>query len=180
MTAEPRARLTRSLLLVILTVALVTAPVFLIAEGVEEAHVWRIVASNGVTALLCAGLLLLVKRGRTGLAGSILVFGLLALVMSLAWTNGEPVHVNVVNFVLVTLLASVLLGRRALVGVGLVAAAWLCAIAWKQAEPGAERDLTEARFESIVQFLPTFLVIVVILWLRERPAASSATSQTSA
>jgi hypothetical protein len=41
----------------------------------------------------------------------------------------------------------------------------LCGIAWKQAE-GTGEALLEARFEPIAQFLPTFVVIVLILWLR--------------
>jgi hypothetical protein len=45
----------------------------------------------------------------------------------------------------------------------------MVAIAWRQAPvaPGAEP--LEARCESIAQFLPTYLVIVFVLWLAARP-----------
>ena len=68
-------------------------------------------------------------------------------------------HVNVVNFTFVTVLAGVLLPRPPLLGVGLFGAAVLVAIAWRQG------DLLEARLEPVAQFLPTYLVILGILWL---------------
>ena len=49
--SDPRARLTRALVLVVLGAALLTAPVFLLAEELDRAHVLRVLASNGVQAL---------------------------------------------------------------------------------------------------------------------------------
>ena len=95
-----RQRLTRTLVLVVLAAAVLTAPVFL-------------------------------------LAARLLVFGLLALVGALAWTNNESVHVNVVNFVLVTVLAAALLDGGGLLLVAVPAACLMVAIAWKQAAPAA-------------------------------------------
>jgi hypothetical protein len=165
---DPRLRLTRTLVLVVLAAAVLTAPVFLLAEELDGEHALRVLASNGVCAALCAGLLALLRRGRVELAARLLVFGLLALVGALAWTNGEDVHVNVVNFVLVTVLAATLLEPGGLLLVAVVAAGLMVAIAWRQALPAAGEELTEARLESIVQFLPTFAVVVLVLWLRER------------
>jgi hypothetical protein len=166
--AGARGRLTRQLLLLVLFAALATAPLFCFAEGFEARHLWRVVGSNGGAALLCLVLLRVLRGGRVALVGRLLVFGLLALVASLAWSNGEDVHQNVVNFVLVTLLASVLLGRRALLLVAPVAALVMAAIAWRQARAAPGEELLEARFESIAQFLPTYAVITLVLWLRER------------
>ncbi|MCK6447486.1 MAG: hypothetical protein L6Q99_13935 [Planctomycetes bacterium] len=165
---DSRLRLVRALLWIILAAAVLTAPVFLFAESFDREHVVRVALSNGLAALLCAGPLAWSRRGHAEAIGRVLVFGLLALVASLAWTNGEDVHVNVVNFVLVAVLASVLTERRILLGVACVSAAAMCAIAWKQAVPPAGEELFEARLESIAQFLPTYAVIVLVLALRER------------
>jgi hypothetical protein len=169
---ESRHRLTRALVLLVLVAALVTAPVFLVAEELDREHVLRVLASNGVCAALCGGLLVALRRGHVAATARALVFGLLAIVAALAWSNGEPVHVNVVNFVLVTVLASALLGRGALLLVGVLASGAMLAIAWRQ--PGAGEELMEARFEAIVQFLPTYAVIVFTLWLTHaRPSANA-------
>lgn len=160
-----RSKLTRTLVLVILAAALLSAPAYLFAEGFQTRYLFRVALSNGTCALFCIGLLALLRTGRGELAAQLLVFGLLALVGSLAWTNGEGVHVNVVNFVLVTVLAGVLLPRPALFGVALVAASLMVGIAWKQTGGRVGEELMEARLESIVQFLPTYAVIVTILAL---------------
>lgn len=171
---DPRYRLTRALVLLVLFAALLTAPVFLFAEEFDRTHVLRVLASNGVCVAFCLGLLALLKRGHVELTARVLVFGLLAIVGALAWTNGEGVHVNVVNFVLVTVLAATLLGRAQLVTVGVLAAAAMIAIAWRQAIPKEGEALAEARVESIVQFLPTYLVIVLVLWMRAGTRADDA------
>lgn len=173
-TIDPRALLTRRLLQVVLVAAVATAPVFLFAEEFEPRHLGRVAASNGGAALLCLLLLKVLQKGHVAAVGRTLVFGLLALVAGLAWTNGEEVHQNVVNFVLVTLLASVLLGRRTLLVVAALAALVMCAIAWKQAHAAVGEGLFEARFESIAQFLPTYAVITLVLWFREGGAERDA------
>lgn len=166
--------LTRDILRLVLVAALVTAPVFLFAEGVSWGHVWSVAASNGVCAVLCAALLVLLRRGHVEGVALALVLGLLGLVSALAWTNGEPVHVNVVNFVLVTVLAGVLLPRRILLGVGIICASVLVAIAWKQGVGAGGEELLESRLEPVAQFLPTYLVLLFVLWFsagaaREQP-----------
>ena len=158
-------RLTRALVWLVLLAALVTAPVFLVAEQFDREHVMRVLASNGVCVVFCAGLLAVLNRGHVQWTARILVYGLLGIVGSLAWTNGEGVHVNVVNFVLVTVLAGVLLERRALIVVGATSAALMAAIAWRQTVAPPGEELSEARLESMVQFLPTYAVIVLVLWL---------------
>lgn len=162
--------LTTALVRLILVAAVATAPVFLFGEGFEAKYIWRVAASNGLCVVLCLGLLALIKRGRVELAGTLLVYGLLALVGTLAWVNGEPVHVNVINFTLVAVLASVIATSRDLLIAGGLAALEMVAIAWRR--PAAYvpegKDLAEMRFESIVQFLPTFCVVVGVLWLARR------------
>lgn len=169
---DTRARLTRELLVLVLVAAIATAPVFLFAEGWSRLHVLRVLASNGVTALICGTLLAVLRRGHVAWVARGLVFGLLALVTTLAWTNGESVHVNVVNFVFVTVLASVLLGRGTLLAVATLAALALIGIAFKQPVASAGEAALDARLEAIGQFLPTYGVIVVILWLRERASVT--------
>jgi hypothetical protein len=169
---HPRARLTRDLLRLVLVAAVATAPVFLFAETFDREHVLRVLESNGAAALMCLVLLAALRGGHVELVGRLLVFGLLALVALLAWTNGEDVHVNVVNFVLVTVLASVLLRRGELLAVAGLAALVMSAIAWKQAVAIGGEELAEARFESTAQFLPSYAVIVLVLWLRERAMAN--------
>ena len=161
-------KLTRSLTLLILVAAVVTAPVFIYGEGFEAKYIGRVAASNGTCVLLCLGILRLLKQGRAALAANLLVLGLLALVGLLAWFNGERVHVNVVNFVLVAVLASALAGRSLLGLTVLVSAVEMIAIAWTRPFPDAGKTLAEARFEAIAQFLPTYLVIATILFLRPR------------
>ena len=175
--AGARERITVAVLWLLLAAALATAPIFLLAEGVDRTHVLRVLVSNGVTALLC-GTLLAAHRRRQGRSlawiAPLLVFGMLGLIGWLAWTNGEPVHVNVINFVFVTVLASALLGGRELLLVAAGSAALLCAIALRQSSStysGVGEGNLEARFEAIGQFLPTYAVTVAILWLQKRSAA---------
>lgn len=170
-TASPRAGLVRALLWIVFVAALATTPVFLFAEKFDREHIVRVAASNGVTMVLCAALLAVLRSGRVMLVARVLVLALLALVGWLASTNGEDVHVNVVNFVLVTVLANVLLTRRELVLVATVSAFVMCGIAWQQAVARAGEDAMEARLESIAQFLPTYTVIVLVLALARRGAA---------
>jgi len=166
--------LTRAILKLILVAACVTAPVFVFGEGFEAKYIGRVAKSNGSCIVLCVALLKLLRDGRQVLVARLLVFGLLALVGGLAWFNGERVHVNVINFVLVTLLASSLCDRRVLGIVATIAAVEMVAIAWTRPFLEQGKDLAEARFEAIVQFLPTFLVVTTILWMRTRQADQDA------
>ncbi len=169
---DPREKLTRAILRLILAAALLSAPVFLVAEDFDATHSLVVLASNGVCAVLCLVLLSLLKKGRAELCAKVLVFGLFLLIAALATNNGEDVHVNVINFTLATLLASVLLGRKFLLVIAGASALTMLWIAWQQAVPPEGEELFEARVESIAQFLPTFLVVVSILWLREAPTST--------
>jgi len=165
---DPRTTLIRSLLRLILAAALLSAPVFLFAEEFDGEAVVRVLLSNGVCAVGCWGLLRLVARGHGQVAARALVLGLFTLVAGLASTNGEAVHVNVINFMLVTVLAAVTLGPRALLLAGAASALVMLGIAWSTATPRPGEDLLEARLEAIVQFLPTWCVVVGVLWLHLR------------
>lgn len=167
-------RLTRRMVKLVLWAAVLTAPIFLFGEGFELEAVWKVAASNGVCIVLCLGLLRLAGRGRATLAASILVYGLMALVGTLASLNGEPVHVNVINFTLVTVLAAALLARRHVGVVAALSSAVMLGIAWARPvmmrPDGRVIGLTEARFETVAQFLPTYLVVATVLWWMSRPA----------
>ena len=164
---DTRHLLTRAILRLILLAAILSAPVFLVAEDFDAEHSLLVLGSNGVTALLCVFLLWRLRAGQVELAARVLVWGLLILVGGLASTNGEDVHVNVVNFILVTVLASVLLRRRTLLRIAVISSAAMVTIAWRQAVAPMGEEIFEVRLESIAQFLPTYLVVVAILWLRE-------------
>lgn len=161
-------QLTRTLTRLILAAAVLTAPVFLYAEGFEAENLGRVAMSNGACAILCLGILKVLEKGHAEFAAYLLVLGLLSLVGTLAWINGEAVHVNVVNFVLVAVVASAVADRGLLLLTVLVSAAEMVAIAWTRTGIVFGKDLAEERFEAIAQFLPTYLVIAVILFLRHR------------
>jgi multisubunit Na+/H+ antiporter MnhF subunit len=172
---DTRERLTTRALQVVLAAALVTAPVFLFAEHFDSEHVWRVLASNGVVALLCGVLLAVRRRQRAPWVEKALVFGLLALVSTLAATNGEPIHANVINFVFVTVLAGLLLDRAGLLACAGLAAPAMIAITFILPPPAGKPDPVEARLESIAQFLPTYAVIVLLLWIQRGAAARKLT-----
>lgn len=163
---DPRGRLTRTLVHLILLAAVVTAPVFVFGEGFEARYIGRVAATNGPCVLLCLGLLWLLNQGRHELAGRLLVLGLMVLVGGLAWAGGERVHVNVINFVLIAVLASAVTTRRLLALVAGISVVEMVAIAWTRPFVEAGHELGEARFEAIAQFLPTYMVVVTVLWLR--------------
>ena len=150
----PHDAFLRTLLRLILAAAVLTAPLFLFGEGFEAKYVGRVALSNGACALLCLGLLALVRRGKGALAGSLLVWGLALLVGSL--------------------LASVVASRREVLLFGALSAIEMAVIAWQRPLMPPGKDLAEARFESLVQILPTFLVVVAILWLRAGQGSGSA------
>jgi len=162
---DTRLRLTRAILRLILIAALLSAPIFLFAEDFDAHHALLVLGSNGVCTLLCAILLRGLNQQRARICGHILVLGIFALVAYLASTNGEDVHVNVINFTLATVLASVLMGRNYLLAIALASSIAMTWIAWQQAVPVVGEEIFEVRLESIAQFLPTYLVVVSILWL---------------
>jgi hypothetical protein len=162
---DRRLPLLRALLRLLFVTAIVTAPMFLFAEKFESSHVVRVALSHGIVAVGCLVLGRQLAAGNATRVARVLVFGLLALIAALATTNGEPVHVNVVNFVLATVLAGVLLPRRDLVVVGALSAATMVVIAWRGTVAPPGEALLEARGEAIAQFLPTYAVIVAALWL---------------
>lgn len=179
---ESRRRLLLRLLHLLLVAAAVTTPVFVFIEPLTSTHLARVAASNGAVAVGAAGLAWWLRRSAAAVVpiSRCLVYGLALLISALAANNGEAVHVNVVNFVLVTVLAAVLLGRGGLIRVAPLAATVMVAIAWRQSSAVGGEELLEARLESIAQFLPTYLVIVAVLWLREEPASGSPLTTPSA
>ena len=103
-TASGKASLT-TVFKLILGAAVITAPLYIIGETFDLSHAGRVLLINGGTAGAAIILMLLVQRGYARLVGALTVWVMYALVTSLAATSGEPIHVNVVNFVLVLVLA---------------------------------------------------------------------------
>ena len=161
-----RIRQLQTSLALILLAALVTGPLYVVAEGM--AHLWRVLRINGSTAVVMGVFLLLVGHGYARLVSRMLVWGLLGLISVLSALNGESIHVNVVNFIVVLVLAHVLLDARSVVLVGVTAAVAMTAIAHQQVlvPPAPQGD---ARLvATVVQFLPQFLLITVLLRLPSR------------
>ena len=178
-------RLLPVILKLILVAAITTMPLYVFGEEFSLAHLWRVLAINGGTACGCLALLRLVKAGWVGLVSALLVWGLFGLNSILAATNGEPIHTNVVNFVLVLVIANLLMDRRDVVLVAVACALTMIGIAYRQSLviQGAEQN--ERLVETVVQFLPQFIMIALLLRilartaLRSRLARNDPTRQTS-
>jgi hypothetical protein len=97
------------------------------------------------------------------LAAVLSVLALFSLISWLAATNDESIHVNVVNFVLVLVLANLLLKGR---GVAVVTVA--CGIAYDQSLMATGPQSKEIFMEAVVQFLPPFILIALFLRMTTR------------
>lgn len=166
---------------IILVAAIVTAPLYVIGETFDLSHLWKVAMINGGTALAAVMLLSLVQRGHVRLVSELAVWGLLVLIAWLAATNGEPIHVNVVNFVLVLVLANLLLGGRGVVFVAIACAVAMTGVAYHQSAMTKGLEGNEVFVETIVQFLPQFILIAVLLkWRPEisvrRPLSKNASA----
>lgn len=148
-------------LTMLLLAALLTAPLYVVSEGM--AHLWRVLWINGGTAGVMGVLLLLVRRGYARLVSGLVVWGLLGLISGLAALNGEPILINVVNFVAVLVLAHVLLAGGRVWLVGLVGAVAMTAIAYHQALVPPEPQGRQGFVAMIGQFLPQFILITLLL-----------------
>jgi hypothetical protein len=165
------AKLVNLILWLLFAAALITAPLFFVGESFSQTHLVRVLLSNGGTAIGALGLLAVLRRGKVELVGQFVTWGLFLLITALSATNGEPIHVNVINFMLVVVIAHRLLSRASFYAVAAACAAAMAAIAIQQtlAATGTEPAFERAT-ESLVQFLPTFLVIVLVLRLDRRRA----------
>jgi len=153
---------------IILVAAIATAPLYVFGESFDLSYLWKVVMINGGTALAAMALLLLVHRGHVRLVSALAVWGLLALISWLAATNGEPIHVNVVNFVLVLVTANLLLRTRGVVLVAFACAIAMTGIAYHLAPVTKGPEGNEVFVETIVQFLPQFILIALLLIVTSR------------
>ena len=124
--------------------------------------------TNGGTALAAFGLLVLVRHGHIRIVANVAVWALFGLVASLAATNGESIHVNVVNFSLVLVLAHFLLHRDGAMVATIACVLAMTAIAYNQALVASPGNAHEIFVETIVQFLPQFILIAFLLRLMPR------------
>ena len=161
-TARGKASLT-TVLKLILGAAVITAPLYIVGETFDLSHAGRVLLINGGTAGAAVILLLLVQRGHGRLVSIMTVSGLYALITWLAATNGEPIHVNVVNFVLVLVLANLLCSGRAVAIVTLACATAMVGIAYHQSLMAAGGQGREVFVETVVQFLPQYIFMAVLL-----------------
>ena len=161
-TARGRASLI-TVLKLILGAAIITAPLYVVGETFDLSHAGRVLLVNGGTAGSAVILLLLVQRGYGRLVSGLTVWGLYALVTWLAATSGEPIHVNVVNFVLVLVLANLLCSGRAVAIVTLACATAMVGIAYHQSLMATGGQGREVFVETVVQFLPQFIFIALLL-----------------
>jgi len=172
--AHGRASLT-TVLKLILGAAIITAPLYVIGETFDLSHAGRVLLINGGTAIGAVILLLLLQRGYGRLVSVLTVWGLYGLVTWLAATNGEPIHVNVVNFVLVLVLANLLFSGRSVAIVALACATAMAGIAYHQALMTTGGQDAELFVGAVVQFLPQFILIALLLRMTSgRPLAALA------
>ena len=171
-TLQTAARL-KIVLKTILFAAIVTAPLYMFGEAFDLSHLWKVVMINGGTALAAMTLLLLVQRGNVRLLSELAVWGLAALISWLAATNGEPILVNVVNFVLVLVLANLLLGGRSVVLVAFACAVAMTGVAYQQSPMTKGLAGNEVFVETVVQFLPQFTLIAVLLKITSKNIGST-------
>ena len=85
------------------------------------------------------------------------------LAVAMASHNGEPIHVNVVNFVLVLVLANLLCSGRAVAIVTLACASAMVGIAYHQSLMATGGQGREVFVETVVQFLPQFIFMALLL-----------------
>ena len=163
------AALVNLILWLLFAAALITTPLFFVGESFTQTHLTRVLLSNGGTALGVLSLLALLRRGKVEVVAQLVTWGLFALITALSATNGEPIHVNVINFLLVVVIAHRLVPSTTFYTVSLACLVAMATIAIQQAlaATGAEPAFERAT-ESIVQFLPSFLVIVLVLRLGRR------------
>jgi hypothetical protein len=164
----------------ILGAAIITAPLYVVGEGFDVPHAGRVLLINGGTAIGAVMLLLLVRRGHGRLVSALTVWGLYALVSWLAATNGEPIHVNVVNFVVVLVLAHLLLDGRGVAIVTLACATAMVGIAYRQSLLTTGGKAGELFIEAVVQFLPQFVLIALLLRMTSGRGRAALTSRTPA
>ena len=178
-SAHGTASLT-TILKLILGAAIITAPLYVVGEGFDVPHAGRVLLINGGTAIGAVMLLLLVRRGHGRLVSALTVWGLYALVSWLAATNGEPIHVNVVNFVVVLVLAHLLLDGRGVAIVTLACATAMVGIAYRQSLLTTGGQAGELFVEAVVQFLPRFVLIAVLLRVTSGRGTAALTPSTPA
>ena len=152
-----------TVLKLILGAAIITAPLYVVGETFDLSHAGRVLLINGGTAGAAVILLLLVQRGYGRLVSVLTVWGLYALISWLAATNGEPIHVNVVTFVLVLVLANLLCSGRAVAIVTLACATAMVGIAYHQSLMATDGQGREIFIEAVVQFLPQFIFMALLL-----------------
>jgi hypothetical protein len=179
LTAQTKASLT-AVLKLILGAAIITAPLYVVGEGFDLSHAGRVLLINGGTAIGALILLLLALRGYDRLVSAMTVWGLYALVSWLAATNGEPIHTNVVNFVVILVLANLLLSGRGVVLAALACATAMVGIASHQALRTTGGQYGELLVESVVQFLPQFILIALLLRMTLGRSTAALTSRTPA
>jgi hypothetical protein len=169
-----------TVLKLILGAAIITAPLYVVGEGFDVSHAGRVLLINGGTAIGAGILLLLVRRGHGRLVSALTVWGLYALVSWLAATNGEPIHVNVVNFVVVLVLAHLLFSGRGVAIVTLACATAMAGIAYRQSLLTTGGQAGELFVEAVVQFLPQFIFIALLLRMTSGRGRAALTSRTPA
>lgn len=87
------------------------------------------------------------------------------MVASLAATNGESIHINVVNFSLVLVLAHFLLHRDGAIVATVACLLTMTAIAYHQSVIANPSNTQELFVGTVVQFLPQFILIAFLLRL---------------
>ncbi|MEO6021931.1 MAG: hypothetical protein ABIP64_02215 [Burkholderiales bacterium] len=156
----------QTILKIILVAAVATLPIFALSEEISLAHFMRVLAINGGTAFVAFVLLRLTKNGYERPISIVLVWGLFALIAGLAATNSEPIAINIVNFVIVLVVANLLLNGFHITIVSLACVAAMVAIAYMQSKSMiAVKEQSDNLMEVLSEFVPQFIVVAVLLRL---------------
>lgn len=157
------------ILKIILAAAVVTLPVFSLSEEISWAHFLRVLLINGGAAIVVLVLLKLSQRGYERSVSAALVWGLFALITGLAATNGEPITTNVVNFIIVLVVANLLLSGTQITAVSVACVAAMVAIAYLQSKQIVVATEAGNSFAATLgEFVVQFAIVAILLKLLSR------------
>lgn len=163
------------ILKILLAAAIVTLPIFSLSEEISWAHFLRVLLINGGTAIAVLILLRLTQKGYERPVSAALVWGLFALIAGLAATNGEPIATNVVNFIIVLVVANLLLNGTQINIVSVACLAAMIVIAYLQSKHiVVAKEAADSFADSLSEFAAQFAIVAILIRLLSRRVEAAA------
>jgi hypothetical protein len=157
------------ILKIILAAAVVTFPIFSLSEEISWVHTLRVLLINGGTIIVALVLLKLTQRGYGRSVGAGLVWSLFALIAGLAATNGEPIATNVVNFIIVLIVANLLLSGLQITLVSVACVAAMVVIAYLQSKQiVVAKEVGDSFAATLSEFVAQFIIVAILIRLLSR------------